>query len=196
MHAPIEMLFRGVERTTELSDEIQDKLNALEEDVERIDRCRVLVEGVEGELLNEKNYRVQIQLSVPRREVFVGREIDEHHEYDDPFIAVDDAFEMLRDQLHDHVEDRYTDPEHSAVGLRGIIAKICLPEGPEHPEHGLGTISTCDGREFPFQAQDLVDVEFQRLELGSQVEFEEGTGAGRSRAASIHLVGQPPLSLI
>lgn len=196
MHAPVDMRFLGIERSNELAQEIQDKLSGLEAEVERIDRCRVVVEAVESEFFQEKNYRVQIQLSIPHRDVVVGGETDEHHEYDDPFIAVDDAFEMLRDRLRDHVEERYTEHVHGAARMRGVIAKICLPEGPEFPQHGRGMISTCDGREFYFHADDLVDIEFQRLELGSQVEFAERPGLDRPEAASIRIVGQPQVFLI
>ncbi|WP_010586162.1 response regulator [Schlesneria paludicola] len=63
---------------------------------------------------------------------------------------------------------------HSACALaHGRISKISLPDGAEHPETACGTISTCDGREVHFHANSLVDLALHRLELGSEVRFEE-----------------------
>jgi len=192
MHAPVEIHFRGITRSNELAHEIQDRVNELESKVERIDRCRVLLEAVESESFQDNNYRVQIQMSVPHHELFVGQEVDDHHQYDDPVIAIDQAFELLRDQLRDCAPDH-----HAETGCRrGVIAQISLPEGPENPQNGRGVISTCDGQEFCFHAEDLVDIEFQRLELGSRVEFVERAGADGPIAVSIRLVGEPQLFLI
>lgn len=58
----------------------------------------------------------------------------------------------------------------------GRISKIVLPDGGDHPETAYGMISTCDGREVYFHAESLEGLVLHRLELGSEVRFEEEMG--------------------
>jgi two-component system, cell cycle sensor histidine kinase and response regulator CckA len=72
----------------------------------------------------------------------------------------------------------------------GRIAKICQSNGPNPVCRDHGFISTCDGREVYFDAESLVDIEFQQLEIQSEVQFIETEEGGTPRASSVRLSGQ------
>lgn len=75
-----------------------------------------------------------------------------------------------------------------AVTKEGRITQISLSRGPEFPQHGCGVISTPNGGEVYFRADSLKNVEFSRLELGSEVRFVQEQGEGEPHATSVWLV--------
>jgi len=189
MQIPVEISFRGMDRLQALADDIQERAQKLAGTFDRITRCEVVVEAPHRRHAQGNLYRVRIQLCVPRRELIVGHTAHDKHQHEDPFVAVRDAFSAMRRQLLDYAQELRGETKMHADSPHGLIAKICLPDGPDFPQHGYGVITTCDGRNVAFRASSLHDVEFQRLELGSEVDFIEEEGDEGPQATSVSLVG-------
>jgi cold shock CspA family protein len=129
-------------------------------------------------------YHVRVELAVPGRSIVVNREPHEHHEHEDVYVAVRNAFDAVRRQLEDHVrESRGFTKTHEELP-EGRITRLFLSEG-------YGFISTADGREIYFHRNAVLDEPFDRLDVGTAVRFAEELGERGPQATSVHVVGQP-----
>ena len=189
MKLPTEITFRHMDRSEALVSDILSKVEKLGELFNRVTRCEVVVEAPHRRHHQGKLYRVRIELSLPKRELIVGHESHDKHQHEDPFVAVRDAFDAIRRQLMDYVQEQRGETKVHPESPSGYIARICLPEGPDFPGQGYGFISTRDGREVYFHANSLEDVDFERLEIGSEVDFVEEQGDDGPQATFVRMAG-------
>jgi cold shock CspA family protein/ribosome-associated translation inhibitor RaiA len=190
MQIPVEISFRDMDRSEALAADIQAKANKLGKLFDGITRCWVVIQAPHPRDLQGNLYRVRIQLSVPLRDLIADYESQDNRQHEDPSIAVHDAFDSIRHRLKEYVKEQRSDKKPHGNAPHGRISKICLPEGKDHPEHGYGYISTCDGRDVYFHANSVVNVEFSQLEMGSEVHFVEEPGDDGPQAVSVRLVGK------
>jgi cold shock CspA family protein len=63
------------------------------------------------------------------------------------------------------------------------------------PEQGYGFIKTIDdGREIYFHQNSLINDDFERLEIGTGVQFSETLGEMGPQATTVHIVNKPGVS--
>jgi ribosomal subunit interface protein len=178
---PLQIAFRGMDTSEAVEARIRERAEGLERYDDRIVACRVVVERAHGHHRHGNHYHVRVDLTVPDAELVAGREPDEHHRYEDVYVAIRDAFDAVRRQLEDHVRRR-----------RGAVK---LHETPRHgrvvalyPDHGR--IENADGVLVYFHRNSVVDADFSRLDIGTEVRFVEERGEMGPQASTVHVVGR------
>ena len=179
MQIPLQISFRGVERSNALYNAIHDKVEKLERYYEHVMSCRVVLELDARHKHQGKQFTVRIDLKVPGGEIAVTREHSE-----DVQIALRDAFDAARRQLEDYARGRRGDVKHHAPEFTGRVARLDASEG-------FGFIVTEDGREYYFSRDNVVAPSFDHLAIGTTVHFiEEVAGEGlQAKRVSAHHAG-------
>lgn len=177
MQIPLQVTYHGISRSDALDTRIRDKAAKLEEFYPRITSCRIVVEERDRHHHQGRQFTVSIDLRVPGREVFVGRD---HHE--DVYVAVRDAFDAAARKLEDVARLQRGDVKLHEATQRGTVARL-------FPEEGYGFIETADGRELYFSRENVVEPSFDQLETGIAVQFIEDL-ASEGRQAKRVSVGK------
>lgn len=168
MQIPLQVTYRGIERSDALDARIRDKTAKLEEFHSHVTSCHVVVEERHRHHRQGKQFTVSIDLRLPGHEVVLNRD---HHE--DVYVAVRDAFDAAGRKLEDLARLQRGDVKTHELPQRGTVARL-------FPDEGYGFIETADGRELYFSRDNVVEPSFEQLAAGSRVQFiEELAGEGR-----------------
>jgi ribosomal subunit interface protein len=98
---PLHVTFRGLSPSTALETHVRRRAAKLDRFFARITACRVVVELAHRHRRHGKQYRVSIDMAVPRSELAVGRAPAEDRDFEDAHAAVDDAFDDAERRLED-----------------------------------------------------------------------------------------------
>jgi ribosomal subunit interface protein len=100
MHLPIEISYRGVEKTDQLDQLIRSKAERLDHFCDHISRCDVVVEHPNQAQHNGNPFRVRIDVTVPPGHELVADEKQGAHEMHEPLgKVINDAFKAMERQL-------------------------------------------------------------------------------------------------
>lgn len=113
----LQITFRHMDASPALETRIRTRAEELEQFFDRIVACRVVVECRHRHQQQGKLFTVSIDLTVPGREIVVGRDAGANHTHEDAHVAVRDAFAAVRRRLEDHVRQR-----RSAIRLHEVPA--------------------------------------------------------------------------
>ncbi len=102
MVLPLQITFHGLDPSPAIEAAVREHATRLERFSCDITSCRVLVEAPHRHHQQGNLFRLRIDLTVPGREIVVGRDPAEHHAHEDPYVAIRDAFDAARRQLEDH----------------------------------------------------------------------------------------------
>lgn len=183
MQIPVEVSFREVPHWEQAEEEVRLRAAELERFFEKITSCRVLVEAPHLRRQKGQLYRVRIDLTVPGREIVVKRDPPEHHQHEDLYLAIRDAFRAARRQLQDYVRERRGQTKVHDVPPHGRVSKL-------FPDEGYGFVETPDGREIYFHERAVLHGGFGELEVGMDVRFVEVKGEKGPQASSLRAVGR------
>ena len=100
MNLPFELMQKDVTLPLGMAQDIRSRAEKLDHFYDRIQRCRVTVEG-SGHHHRQGNYRVTIDLKVPGTELVVQKRSDANLEH-----ALKGAFDAAGRRLEDHVRRR------------------------------------------------------------------------------------------
>lgn len=168
MQVPLQVTYRGMERSDALDARIRDKAAKLEGFHPHLISCRVVVEERHRHQHQGRQFTLSVEARVPGHEVLVNRD---HHE--DVFVAVRDAFDAAARKLEDIARLQRGDVKTHELSQRGTVARL-------FPDEGYGFIETPDGRELYFSRENVVEPAFDQLVAGVHVQFiEEFAGEGR-----------------
>lgn len=179
MRLPLQISFRNMPGSDAVEQAIRERAERLDRFCNRIMGCRVVVETRhrhhQGNL-----YHIRIDLTLPGREIVVGREPALHRSYEDVYVAIRDAFDAARRRLEDYMRRHdHRAKVHEALP-HGRIARLDY-------EKECGFIETPDGREIYFHRNSLVSGGFNRLEVDDPVRFHEEPGEKGPQASSVHV---------
>ena len=102
MQLPLQITFRHMDPSPALEARIRERAEELDQFFDRITSCRVVVECENKRHQQGKLFEIRVDLTVPGREIVVGRDPGENHAHEDAHVAVRDAFDAARRQLEDH----------------------------------------------------------------------------------------------
>ena len=143
--------------------------------------CRVAVELHHRHHHQGNLFHVRVDLKVPDSEIVANREPSEHHAHEDVYVAIRDAFDAVRRQLEDYVRRRRGVVKEHEAPPHGRVAEL-------YPDHGK--IETGDSRLVYFHRNSVVDTNFERLDIGTEVRFVEEMGELGPQASTVHVVGK------
>lgn len=180
---PLEISFRNLDPSAALEARIRERAAKLEKFCDRITRCRVMVEAPHKHHHKGKLYHVRIDVTVPGREIVVQRDPGDHEAHEDAYVAVRDAFNAVARQLEDYMRQRRGNIKTHAPPLHGRIVELW-------PSENYGRLTTRDGRLVYFHRHSLLNADFDRLQIGSEVRFHEEAGELGPQATSVTLIGK------
>ena len=105
MQLPVDISYRGVEKSDQLDALIRDKASRLDRFCDHISRCDVVVEQPNHAQHSGNPFRVRIDVTVPPGHELVADERQNAHEMHEPLSKViNDAFKAMERQLKTLVE--------------------------------------------------------------------------------------------
>jgi len=164
MKLPLQITFRHMDPSPALEARIRQRAEELGQFFDRITSCRVVVECRHKRQQQGKLFEVHVDLTVPGREIVVGRDSGANHAHEDAHVAVRDAFDAARRLLEDHARDRRGAVKSHAVPDHGRITRLL-------PERDCGFILTAAGDEIYFHRNSVAGGAFDKLEIGANVRF-------------------------
>ncbi len=183
MQIPIQITFRHMDPSPTLETKVRDRATKLEQFHPRLMSCRVVVEQEHRRHHQGNLFLVRVDLTLPGHELVAGHESPKHQAYEDPYVAVRDAFDSLQRQLEDLARHERREVKHHEPPQHGHISELA-------PTDDYGRIVTADGREVYFHRNSVVDGDFDRLAAGMEVRFSEEAGEQGPQASTVHLVGK------
>lgn len=181
MQIPLKITFRHMEPSRVVEEKIEAQVAKLEKYYDRITGCKVLVEVPHQHHHKGKLYRVQVDLTIPQKEIITNRISDLNHAHEDVYIAIRDAFRAAKRRLEDAGRrQRGKVKAHSVLPTGKIVALF--------PKEHYGTIETGEGREIYFHQNSLLNGDFEGLEVGAKVRFLEEEGINGPQASMVKTV--------
>ncbi|MDQ2659352.1 MAG: HPF/RaiA family ribosome-associated protein [Verrucomicrobiota bacterium] len=117
MKLPLEISYRGVEKTDEVEDLIRAKAARLDHFCDHISRCDVVIEKPNHAQHSGNQFRVRVDVTVPPGHELVADEKQAEHEMHEPLSKIiNDAFKTMERQLKElvarqrHEVKTHTDP--------------------------------------------------------------------------------------
>ncbi len=178
MKIPLQITMRDVSHSDAVEAAIQEKAEKLDQFCDQIMSCRVMLESPHRHHHKGKIYHIRIDLTVPDEEIVVKRDPPEHAAHEDVYVAIRDAFDATRRRLQDYVRRRRGDVKTHPVAHHAKVFQI-------FPAGDYGVLRTPDGREVYFHRNSLVDIDFDRLALGTEVQYVEEEGREGPQAVSV-----------
>lgn len=186
MEIPMEVSFRGVERTHAIEKLIAEQAQKLEQVHDHIMSVRVSVEKPQEHLSSGSPYRVRIIARVPPGHDLVAARLEGEGDMHDPLDkVVREAFHALWRQVKEIAQRQRGDmKKHPAQESAGIVSKIFKDEG-------YGFILAAEGHEVYFHRNSVLHNDFERLEEGTGVRYLQETGQDGPQASTVDIVDKP-----
>jgi len=181
MQIPLQLTYRHMEPSAALTAKIQERVDKLEQFHPNLTGCRVVVEQEHRHHHQGNLYLVRVDLTLPGHELVAAHESPKHQAYEDPYVAVRDAFDSLQRQLEELARRERREVKHHATPPHGRISEL-------HADHGRITAS--DGRDLYFHRNSVTDADFDQLTVGTEVRFDEESGEQGPQASSVHVIGK------
>ena len=180
MQVPPNIVFRNLPRSEFIEKAVIAHINSLQDVSLDIIRCRVVVERPHHRHHQGDLYHIQVELTLPRKELVVKRGPALHHAHEDVYVAIRDAFDAMRRQLQDYMRLRRGDVKHHEEMPAGKISKILA-------DRRYGFITTDDGQDVYFHEHSLVDGQFDTLEVGMPVRCAVEEGEKGLQASTVYV---------
>ena len=169
MKLPLQITFRNMEPSDAVAARITKKARKLEHFCNQIMACRVVFEAQHQHHHQGNLFHVRIDLTVPDREIVISRDPGQHHAHEDAYVAIRDAFNAARRQLESYNQKRQQHVKNHVQPLVGRVIEL-------HPELDYGRIETVDGRLIYFHRNSVLHSNFDLLDIGSEVQFDQEVG--------------------
>jgi ribosomal subunit interface protein len=183
MKLPLQINFRNMEGSEAMKNNIEERAGKLDQVYDQIMSCRVMVEAQHRHRQAGILYHVRIDLTVPGRELVVSREPHDHHSHTDAYVAIRDAFNAARRQLESYARQRRREVKTHAATPYGRVSELFV-------EEGYGRIVTPDNRDIYFNRNSLLNGDFEKLKVGTEVSFAEEQGERGPQASTVKIVGK------
>lgn len=173
MKLQLQITARDIPHSDALEAHIRQKAEKLDSFYPHIMGCRVVIEVPHKHKHQGRMFNIRLDISVPGNKLVVNREADE-----DVYVALRDAFDAAKRQLEDYNRRQRGDIKAHAPVSHGRVVRIV-------PEEGYGFIDTPDGHELYFHRENLVNNNFDKLEIGNEVHFLEAVGGQSLQAKRV-----------
>jgi cold shock CspA family protein/ribosome-associated translation inhibitor RaiA len=188
MQSPLQITFRHMAPSPALEARIRARIAELERVFERIVACRVIVEAITTRRQQGTLFDVRIDLTLPGREIAIGRDPGVNRGHVDAQVAVRDAFDAVRRRIDDHARKMRGDVKVHAVPDHGRIVRLLY-------DRDCGFIATATGEEIYFHRNSVANNAFDDLAVGAEVRFvaQEGESPNGPQASSVVPLGKHSL---
>lgn len=177
----LQVTYRDVPHRESLEARIRERADKLSELFPRIVACRVAVEAPHQRHQQGRKYRCRIDLVVPNAEL-VAENAEESSSRENWFAAVDDSFDQATRMLEDYARKSRWDVKQHDGTPHGRVVKLIPGEG---PGTAYGFLETHDGREIYFHEHSVLNGNYHKLKIGSEVRFAEEEGDKGPQASTV-----------
>ncbi len=102
MPSPLEITFRGVERSEAVEQRVREKFKRIEDHFDRITQARVVIEAPQRRTPLPKFFHVLIDISIPgKKPIMVRHEPSDDQAHTDVMLALRDAFSAAERQVRE-----------------------------------------------------------------------------------------------
>ena len=179
MQKPIEIGWRNVAPSDAVSSLIHEEAARLERASDRIVGCNVTLEAPSRHHRHTgTQYRVRLEVSIPRGRIVVGRNPARTDAHEDLYAVVKQAFREARRQLEDRVRRLDGRVKAHTLAAQGMVVRL-------FPEERYGFLRTEDGRDVYFHANAVLRGRFGQLQVGRGVRFVEESGDEGPQASTV-----------
>ncbi len=183
MQIPMKVTYRNLEPTEAIEAAIRKHVDKLEQFAKNITSCRVVVEVPHQHHHKGQIYVVSVDITLPGNELVANRHPDEHHAHEDFYVALRDAFNAAQRQLERFVERQRGKIKEHDTAPHGQITEL-------FPYEDYGLIATTDGRSIYFHRNSVLNANFDTLEVGMPVHFNEVRGDDGPQASTVYIEGK------
>jgi cold shock CspA family protein/ribosome-associated translation inhibitor RaiA len=177
LQVPLEIAFHNIESSAWAEQEIRARVADLEKLYDRLTSCRVRIDQRAKDRSGTIPPVVHIELGIPGRSDLVVSHEPDHllrkYRHPDLHKAITEAFRIAARQLVDlkgQRDGRSKDAHHDAGNQSlGHVAEIT-------PEQDFGFLMTKEGGLLYFHRNSLLCGDFDRLERGDEVHYNEDMG--------------------
>ena len=185
MRLPLQITFRHVEASPGIERRIREYAEDLDRFFDQIMSCRVAVERQHRHHQQGNLFRVRLDITVPGREIVVGRQSKPGRAHEDISVAIRDAFDAARRQIEDHARIYRGEVKLHAVPDHGRIIRL-------FPKENYGLIATADSGEVYFHRNSVAGGTFDKLAVGDEVRFvsQRSESAKGLQASTVSPIGK------
>jgi cold shock CspA family protein len=181
MQVPLKLTFRDVAKTPDIVELIQKQVDKLHRFCPYMTSCRVAVERPHKSPEDGNAHRVRLEIKVPPgKDIVIKRDPQDSAMHNDLRTVITDAFKTARRQL-----DRLVDVQHGVTKTHAEPVALVTKLFP-HDQYGF--IKTPDGRDIYFHRNSVLNGDFGRLSIGTQVRFAEEEGVKGPQASSVQII--------
>lgn len=184
MNVPLELSFRDGTKSDEIDSLVREKVAGLERYNDHISSCRVSVERPQEHVSSGSGYRVRVDLTVPpRHELVAKREPGQGDPQDDLPLVIREVFSEAERQLKRlNEEQRGEEKSHPQQQTVGVVDQLF---------DDYGFIKNLDGRDVYFHRNAVLHNDFDRLAIGTGVNYMEEMGDDGLQASTVRIVDKP-----
>jgi ribosomal subunit interface protein len=175
-----QVTFHGIPHSDALEAYVRQRAAKLDTLFDRITSCRIALEAPHQHAHSGRHYRIRIDLAVPGEKIAVTRAADEDAGNEDPYAAVDKAFDDAGRQLQDYARRQRGDVKPHEHHRHGRVKKYFAYEG-------FGFLETPEGEEVYFHRNAVLNQAFDRMTVGSAVTFVDEMGDRGPQASTVVL---------
>lgn len=188
MQVPLEISFKGVERTEELDNVIDEKVDKLEQVCNFMIGCHIAIEKTRDAYKSGNPYRVRIAVTVPPGHELVAEHKPGKGDKFDPLpVIVKHTFDAMRKQLKELVEkERGRVKNHPEQQVQAVVSHL-------FPEEEYGFIRSVDNREIYFHKNSVLHGDYDKLRVGTGVRFVSEQGEKGLQATTVQIIDQPSM---
>jgi len=186
LEQPLEITFREVERTPKLEKLIHEEAAKLDKVHNNLIRCRVAVEKPQEYQESGNPYRVRLQILAPKSpEIVVTRNPGDEDMHKPLESVLKDAFKAAQRRVKKlEAKQRHQVKSHPQQEVSAVVEKL-------FPEEGYGFLKTVEGQEIFFHRHSVLRDDFDRMEVGTGVNFVKEMGEKGPQASSVRIVDKP-----
>ncbi len=186
MQIPLDVTFREVQKTEELQNLIEEKVEKLNRVCGHLVRCRVVIEQPQKHQRSGSPYAVRIETTLPPEHVVVvKREAGEGNMHDPLSTVIRDAFNAAERKLKSQVhKQRGEIKRHDEDQVQAVVTRL-------FPEEGYGFLITPDEKEVYFHKNSVLHNRFNDMREGTGVRYQEELGEKGPQASTVAIVDQP-----
>jgi cold shock CspA family protein len=181
-----EIIFHGVDRTEWVEKYVADRLRRLERFAEGITRCHVTLKQEQGSHRKGNLYSVMVEVRIPpQHDLAATKQKDIHDMANQMPAVINAAFAAIERQVKRTAALRRYEKKAHDEQEHGIVAKLF--------DDGYGFLRTLDeNREIYFHRNSVLNGDFERLAVGTEVRFSAEQGEEGPQASSVQIVAKAP----
>ena len=180
---PYKIICRDFNLSPSIEDSVQEHLEKVERLWDRILQCEVVIALPHQRHQRGKIYHVRLEFRVPGKDIIVNREPERNDAHADFFVALKDAFRaaerLIKTQkrkTRGEVKEHYGPPHARVVRL--------------FLDDDYGFVQSPEGIDVYFHRNSVLNGDFDKLIIGTEVRFEQEMGANGPQVTSMKIVGK------